>query len=166
MQYGYRIIDDLTSGLQAYMAERGIQHLEELVGEQVSRFALPVRSALPGARQKSNNLILRPSGWSAAGTVPERFPTGLSSFPACPWLSTQKGRPRNWTWNRHPRHPFIKEECLSHHHVQHHHQRESDCETDGAEVGMITFRHFRNQLFYNDIQHGTCSKGEHVGHDA
>lgn len=41
MQYGYRIIDDLTSGLQAYMAERGIQHLEELVGEQVSRFALP-----------------------------------------------------------------------------------------------------------------------------
>ena len=41
MQYGYRIIDDLVSGLQAYMAERGTQNLEELVGEQVTRFVRP-----------------------------------------------------------------------------------------------------------------------------
>ena len=33
MQYGYRIIDDLILGLQTYMAERGIEHVEDLVGE-------------------------------------------------------------------------------------------------------------------------------------
>ena len=41
MQYGYRIIEDLTSGLKAYMAGRGIQHLQELVGEQLPRFTQP-----------------------------------------------------------------------------------------------------------------------------
>ena len=38
MQYGYRIIEDLTLGLQNYMASRGINDLAELVGEQVSGF--------------------------------------------------------------------------------------------------------------------------------
>lgn len=32
MEYGYRIIDDLTSGLAYYMEERGVDHLEGLVG--------------------------------------------------------------------------------------------------------------------------------------
>lgn len=32
MQYGYRIIDDLISGLKAYMKRKGISHLEDLVG--------------------------------------------------------------------------------------------------------------------------------------
>lgn len=32
MQYGYRIIDDLTSGLKAYMAGKKIKHLKDLVG--------------------------------------------------------------------------------------------------------------------------------------
>ncbi|UKI38728.1 MAG: hypothetical protein L6V93_02520 [Clostridiales bacterium] len=32
MQYGYRIIDDLTSGLKAYMARKKIKHLKDLVG--------------------------------------------------------------------------------------------------------------------------------------
>ena len=32
MEYGYRIIDDLTSGLAYYMEERGVDHLEDLVG--------------------------------------------------------------------------------------------------------------------------------------
>ena len=41
MQYGYRIIDDLVLGLQTYMAERGIEHLEDLVGEQLPSFVLP-----------------------------------------------------------------------------------------------------------------------------
>jgi dihydropyrimidine dehydrogenase (NAD+) subunit PreA len=35
MQYGYRIIDDLVSGLQNYLAERGINKLSDLVGEQL-----------------------------------------------------------------------------------------------------------------------------------
>ena len=41
MQYGYRIIDDLILGLETYMSERGIEHLEDLVGEQLPSFVLP-----------------------------------------------------------------------------------------------------------------------------
>ena len=41
MQYGYRIIDDLTLGLQRYMAKRDITHLQELVGEQLPSFMKP-----------------------------------------------------------------------------------------------------------------------------
>ena len=41
MEYGYRIIDDLILGLQTYMAERGIERLEDLVGEQLPSFVLP-----------------------------------------------------------------------------------------------------------------------------
>jgi len=41
MQYGYRIIDDLVLGLQNYMAERGIEHLSDLVGEELSNFETP-----------------------------------------------------------------------------------------------------------------------------
>ena len=38
MQYGYRIIDDLTLGLRRYMAKRGIAHLADLVGEKINSF--------------------------------------------------------------------------------------------------------------------------------
>ena len=41
MQYGYRIIDDLVSGLQHYMQERGISQLADLVGEELPRFITP-----------------------------------------------------------------------------------------------------------------------------
>ena len=41
MQYGYRIIDDLVMGLQTYLQARGIEHLEDLVGEQLPSFVLP-----------------------------------------------------------------------------------------------------------------------------
>ncbi|MBQ8710287.1 MAG: NAD-dependent dihydropyrimidine dehydrogenase subunit PreA [Bacteroidaceae bacterium] len=41
MQYGYRIIDDLVMGLQTYLVERGIEHLEDIVGEQLPSFVLP-----------------------------------------------------------------------------------------------------------------------------
>ena len=41
MQYGYRIIDDLVSGLRNYMAERGVKHLSDLVGELLPKFQLP-----------------------------------------------------------------------------------------------------------------------------
>lgn len=40
MQYGYRIIDDLISGLQSYMTERGVRALSELVGEKLPDFVL------------------------------------------------------------------------------------------------------------------------------
>jgi dihydropyrimidine dehydrogenase (NAD+) subunit PreA len=41
MQYGYRIIDDLTLGLQRYMAKRGVTQLQQLVGEQLPKFLNP-----------------------------------------------------------------------------------------------------------------------------
>ena len=33
MQYGYRIIEDLTSGLQYYLAEKGISNVREIIGQ-------------------------------------------------------------------------------------------------------------------------------------
>ncbi len=41
MQYGYRIIDDLVVGLRNYLAERGVEHLADLVGERLPQFHLP-----------------------------------------------------------------------------------------------------------------------------
>ena len=41
MQYGYRIIDDLLLGMQAYLRQRGISKLEDIVGEEVPNFVLP-----------------------------------------------------------------------------------------------------------------------------
>ncbi|MCQ2311685.1 MAG: NAD-dependent dihydropyrimidine dehydrogenase subunit PreA [Paludibacteraceae bacterium] len=41
MQFGYRIIEDLTLGLRTYMAENNIQHLRDLVGSEVSSFVRP-----------------------------------------------------------------------------------------------------------------------------
>jgi dihydropyrimidine dehydrogenase (NAD+) subunit PreA len=41
MEYGYRIIDDLVLGLQTYLDERGIERLEDIVGEQLPTFVMP-----------------------------------------------------------------------------------------------------------------------------
>ena len=41
MEYGYRIIDDLTLGLQTYMHEHGIERLDDLVGSELKNFVLP-----------------------------------------------------------------------------------------------------------------------------
>ncbi len=41
MEYGYRIIDDLTLGLQNYMAEHAIERLDDLVGSELKNFVLP-----------------------------------------------------------------------------------------------------------------------------
>ena len=38
MEYGYRIIEDMTEGLRTYMAQRGVSSLEELVGEELESF--------------------------------------------------------------------------------------------------------------------------------
>ena len=40
MQFGYRIIDDMISGLQTYMASCGISQLSDLVGEKIKDFSL------------------------------------------------------------------------------------------------------------------------------
>ena len=41
MQYGYRIIEDMISGMQNYMAGRGVDSIAGLVGELLPRFFLP-----------------------------------------------------------------------------------------------------------------------------
>ena len=41
MEYGQRIIDDLKEGLQTYLAERGVEKLEDIVGEEVKNFLTP-----------------------------------------------------------------------------------------------------------------------------
>lgn len=41
MQYGYRIVEDMISGLQTYMAVRGIDKVSDLVGELLPLFRLP-----------------------------------------------------------------------------------------------------------------------------
>ena len=41
MEYGYRMIDDLTLGLRTYIASRGIDRVDALVGEAVPQFILP-----------------------------------------------------------------------------------------------------------------------------
>ncbi|MBP5306464.1 MAG: NAD-dependent dihydropyrimidine dehydrogenase subunit PreA [Paludibacteraceae bacterium] len=41
MQYGYRIIDDLTLGLQHHLLQRNVSSLSQLVGEQINSFTTP-----------------------------------------------------------------------------------------------------------------------------
>lgn len=41
MQYGYRIIDDLTDGLMRYMYQKGVQSVQELVGAALWRIVSP-----------------------------------------------------------------------------------------------------------------------------
>lgn len=41
MEYGYRIVEDMVAGLQNFLAERGIQHLEDIVGESIDIFVRP-----------------------------------------------------------------------------------------------------------------------------
>lgn len=41
MQYGYRIIDDLIAGMKHYLAERGLDSIEAIVGEELPKFVMP-----------------------------------------------------------------------------------------------------------------------------
>ena len=52
---------------------------------------------------------------------------------------------------------------LTHHHVEYHHQNKTNGETDGAEIGVLALAGFWNELLDNDIEHGTCGKGQHIG---
>ena len=54
---------------------------------------------------------------------------------------------------------------LSHYHIEHHHQDETDGKADGAEVRVLALRGFWDEFFDDDIEHGTCSKSEHVRED-
>ena len=54
MQYGYRIIDDLKAGLNYYMAEKGIRHIADLVGEGIDSL-----SANPDHLEKDSVLFPR-----------------------------------------------------------------------------------------------------------
>ena len=41
MQYGYRIIDDMLLGLTTYLRQRGVERLEDIVGEELPNFVPP-----------------------------------------------------------------------------------------------------------------------------
>ncbi len=41
MQYGFRIIDDLTEGLCSYLEQRGLHDLSSIIGEELPNFVLP-----------------------------------------------------------------------------------------------------------------------------
>ncbi len=41
MQFGFRIIDDLVEGLQTYLAQRGFDGLDTIIGEELPNFVLP-----------------------------------------------------------------------------------------------------------------------------
>ena len=41
MEYGYRIIDDLIDGMKHYLAERGLDSVEAVVGEELPSFVRP-----------------------------------------------------------------------------------------------------------------------------
>ena len=54
---------------------------------------------------------------------------------------------------------------LAHHHIESHHQHETDGKADGAEVGVLTAGSFGDEFLNHDVEHGTCCKGEHIGKD-
>ena len=54
---------------------------------------------------------------------------------------------------------------LAHHNVEHHHQHKADGKADGAEIGVPTAGGFGYQFLDDDVEHGACGEGEHVGHD-
>lgn len=41
MQFGYRIIDDLITGMKHYLAERGLDSIEAIIGEELPSFVKP-----------------------------------------------------------------------------------------------------------------------------
>ena len=54
---------------------------------------------------------------------------------------------------------------LAHHHIESHHQHETDGKADGAEIGVLTAGSFGDEFLNHDVEHGTCCKGEHIGKD-
>ncbi len=47
---------------------------------------------------------------------------------------------------------------LSKRHIQRHHHAETDSEENGSEVGVLSLRHFGDQLLHHNIEHGTGCK--------
>jgi len=52
---------------------------------------------------------------------------------------------------------------LSQRHVESHHDHETDSKGNHAYIGMFPCRHFRNELFHDDVNHGACGKAEKAG---
>ena len=50
-------------------------------------------------------------------------------------------------------------------HIQDHHEHKTQGKGDCANIGMLSFRHFGDQFFYNNIDHGAGGKCQKVGHD-
>ena len=56
-------------------------------------------------------------------------------------------------------HPPI---LLSKRHIQHHHDCKSCRKQDGPHIGVLPFRHFRDQLLHHHIDHGPGRKAQKI----
>ena len=52
---------------------------------------------------------------------------------------------------------------LPQYHIEHHHQHKANGKPDGTEVGMLAAGGFGDEFLDNNIEHGTCCEGQHVG---
>ena len=52
--------------------------------------------------------------------------------------------------------------ALTHHHIEHHHQHETDGKANSAEIGMLTAGGFGYQFLDHDVEHGSCSEGNTI----
>ena len=52
--------------------------------------------------------------------------------------------------------------CLPQPYVQSHHQSKADGEEEGAQVGVTTLRHFRDEFFHDDVEHGSSGETEKI----
>ncbi len=50
-----------------------------------------------------------------------------------------------------------------HHHIKDHHQHKTDGKANSAEIAMLSAGGFWYQLFYYDVEHGSCCKSKHIG---
>ena len=55
--------------------------------------------------------------------------------------------------NREPKSSAAGGILLSQRHIQHHHQYKSDRKSNRSQIRMLALRGFRNQLFYDNIEH-------------
>ena len=57
---------------------------------------------------------------------------------------------------------FFQITFLSKRNIQNHHQTKANGKQNCADIGMIAFRHFRNQFLHDDIKHRSCRKAQQI----
>jgi len=96
MQYGYRIVEDMISGLSYYMEERGVEKLKDLVG-----LALP---NIVGADEIDRSFRIIPK-------INEELCVGCGRC----YISCYDGGHQAIDWNKENRKPTINDKCVGCH---------------------------------------------------